>query len=58
VANAINTRSNRLTARTLTAGTHIGQGESSYPGVVEEQSEAFRDGSLIAWGDAEDDGGG
>jgi hypothetical protein len=58
VANAINTRSNRLTARTLTAGTHISQGESSYPGVVEEQSEAFRDGSLIAWGDAEDDGGG
>ena len=52
------TRSNRLTARTLTAGPHISQGESFYPGLVEEQAEAFRDGSLIAWGDEVDDGGG
>jgi hypothetical protein len=58
VANAINTRSNRLTARTLTAGSHISQGESFYPGLVEEQAEAFRDGSLIAWGDEFDNGGG
>jgi hypothetical protein len=48
-----------LTARTLTAGPHISQGESFYPGlVVEEQAEAYRDGSLIAWGDEEDEGGG
>ena len=57
VANAINPRSNRLTARTLTAGPHICQGESFYPGLVEEQAEAFRDGSLIAWGDEVDNGG-
>jgi hypothetical protein len=58
VANAINTRANRLTARTLTAGPHTSQGESFYPGLVEEQAEAYRDGSLIAWGVEEDDGGG
>ena len=58
IANAINTRSNRLTARTLTAGPHSSQGESCYPGLVEEQAEAFRDGSLSAWGDEVDDGGG
>ena len=58
IANAINTRSNRLTARTLTNGPHISQGESFYPGVMEEQSEAFRDGSLIAWGVEVDEGGG
>jgi len=57
VANAINTRANRLTARTLTAGPHISQGESFYPGLVEEQAEAYRDGSLIAWGVEEDNGG-
>ena len=59
VANAINTRSNRLTARTHTAGPHIiSQGESFYPGLVEKQAEAFRDGSLIAWGDEIDNGEG
>jgi hypothetical protein len=58
VANAINTRANRLSARTLTAGPHISQGESFYPALVEEQAEAFRDGSLIAGGVEEDDGGG
>ena len=55
VANAINTRTNRLTARTLNPGSFAGgQGESSFPGLVEEQSEAYRDGSLIAWGEEED----
>ena len=49
VANAINTRTNRLTAQTLTAGPHSGQGESFYPGVIEDQAEAFRDGALLAW---------
>ena len=54
VANAINTRTNRLTARTLNPGSFAsGQGESSFPGLVEEQSEAYRDGSLIAWGEEE-----
>ena len=43
VANAINTQTNRLTAQTLTAGPHTGQGESFYPGVIEDQAEAFRD---------------
>ena len=56
---SINTRSNRLTARTLNPGHHISHGESFYPGVImEEQAEAFRDGSLIAWGNEEDDDGG
>ena len=32
----------------LTAGPHTSQGESFYPGLVEEQAEAHRDGSLIA----------
>ena len=50
VANAINTRTNKLTARTLSAGSSSAQGESSFPGLVEEQSEAFRDGCPIAWG--------
>ena len=58
VANAINTRTNRLTARTLNPGPHTSHGESFYPGVVVEQAEAFRDGSLIAWGDDEEDNGG
>jgi hypothetical protein len=58
VANAINTRTNRMTVRTLNPGPHTSQGESVFPGVVDDQqSEAFRDGSLIAWGDAEEDGG-
>ena len=48
VANAINTRTNRLTARTLGAGgLHSGQGEAFFPGLIEEQSEAFRDGVPI-----------
>jgi len=48
VANAINTRTNRLTART------VDQGESFFPGLVEEQSEAKREeGSLIACRDEE-----
>ena len=42
VTNAINTRTNRLTARTLD---------------TEEQSEAYRDGSLIAYGEEEDSWG-
>jgi hypothetical protein len=55
IANAINTRTNRLTARTLNSGSFAGgQGESSFPGLVEEQSEAYRDGSLIAWGEEEE----
>jgi hypothetical protein len=53
VANAINTRTNRLTARTLDTGSS-GQGESFFPGLVEEQSEAKREeGSLIACRDEE-----
>ena len=48
VANAINTRSNRLTARTLGAGgLHSSHGEAFFPGLIEEQSEAFRDGVPI-----------
>ena len=60
VANAINTRTNRrMTARTLNPGPHTCHGESFYPGLVEEQSAAFRDGSLlITWGDEMDDDGG
>jgi len=58
VANAINTRTNRLTARTLNPGPQTSHDESFYPGVVVEQAEAFRDGSLIAWGDDEGDNGG
>ena len=54
VANAINTRTNRLTAQTLIAGPHTGQGESFYPGVIEDQAEAFRDGVLLAWGEESD----
>ena len=50
VANAINTRTNRLAARTLDAGSASALGELSFPGLVEAQSEAFRDGTLIAWG--------
>ena len=51
VANAINTRTNKLAARTLSAGSSSAQGESSFPGLVEEQSEVFRDGCPIAWGE-------
>ena len=49
VANAINTRSNRLTARTLGAGGlhYSSQGEAFFPGVIEEQPGAFRDGVPI-----------
>ena len=44
VANAINRRGNRLTARTLGAGgLHSSHGEAFFPGLIEEQSEAFRD---------------
>ena len=44
-----------MTARTLNPGSFAGgQGESSFPGLVEEQSEAYRDGSLIAWGEEEE----
>ena len=43
VANAINTRINSLTARTLGAGgLHSSHGEAFFPGLIEEQSEAFR----------------
>jgi hypothetical protein len=48
VANAINTRSNRLTARSLGAGgLHSSHGEAFFPGLIEDQSEAFRDGVPI-----------
>ena len=48
VANAINTRSNRLTARTLGAGgLHSSHGEAFFPGLIEERSEVFRDGVPI-----------
>ena len=48
VANAINTRSNRLTARSLGAGgLHSSHGEASFPGLIEDQSEAFCDGVPI-----------
>jgi len=48
VANAINTRANRLTARTLGAGgLHPSHGEAFFPGLIEEQSEAYRDGVSI-----------
>ena len=49
VANAINTRSKWLTARTLGAGgLHSSHGgEAFFPGLIEEQSEAFRDGVPI-----------
>ena len=56
VANAINTRTNKLTARTLDTGSSS-QGECFFPGLVEEQSEAYRDGSLIACGEDEDSWG-
>ncbi len=56
VANAINTRTNKLTAWTLDTG-FSSQGESFFPGMVEEQSEAYRDGSLIACGEEEDSWG-
>ena len=50
VADAINTRSNRLTARSLDAGgLHSSHGEAFFPGLIEDQSEAkaFRDGVPI-----------
>ncbi len=48
VANAINTRSNRLTARFLGAGgLHSSHGEAFFPGLIEDQSKAFRDGFPI-----------
>jgi hypothetical protein len=48
LANAINTRSNRLTARSLGAGgLHCSHGEAFFPGLIEEQSEVFRDGVSI-----------
>ena len=56
VANAINTRTNKLTARTLDTGSSS-QGECFFPGLVEEQPEAYRDGSLIACGEEEDSWG-
>ena len=41
-------RSNRLTARSLGAGgLHSSHGEAFFPGLMEEQSEAFRDGVPI-----------
>ena len=49
VANAINTRSNRLTARSLGAGgLHSSHGEALFPGLIEEQLEALRDGVPIS----------
>ena len=49
VANAVITHISRLTVRTLNPGSYSAQGESSFPSLVEEQSEAYRDGSPIAW---------
>jgi len=57
-ANAINTRTNRLTARTLGAsGLHPSHGEAFFPGLIEEQSEAFRDGVSIGLDGRDFDGG-
>jgi len=53
IANAVNTRTNRLTARTLNLGPQEGHGEAFYPGVVEEQSEVYRDGALLGWSEEE-----
>jgi hypothetical protein len=48
IANAINTRGNRLTARSLGAGgLHSSNGEAFFPGLIKDQSEAFRDGVPI-----------
>lgn len=49
VANAINTRANRLCSRSL--GSASGAGESAYEGVIEEQCEAYAFGAQIPWGD-------
>ena len=56
IANAINTRTNKLAERTLSAGSSSTQGELSFPGLVEEQSEAYRDGFPIAWGEDSESG--
>ncbi len=49
VANAINTRSNRLAAKTLDAGgLHSSHDrEAFFPGLIEDQSEALQDGVPI-----------
>ena len=48
VANAINNRSNKLTARSLgEGGLHSSHGEAFFPGLIEDQLEAFRDGVPI-----------
>ena len=53
---AINTSANLLSARTLGAsGLHPSHGEAFFPGLIEEQSEAFRDGVSIG---RDFDGGG
>ena len=44
VANAINTRIHRLAAQTPTDPQAAQEGESFYPGLIEEQAEAYRDG--------------
>jgi hypothetical protein len=49
VANAINIRTNRLSARTLGAGLDSNRDEAFFPGLIEEQAEAFRDGVPIGW---------
>ena len=49
VANATNTPINRLAVRSLGAagGLHSSHGQAFFPGLIEEQSEAFPDGVPI-----------
>ena len=49
IANAINTRANRLATNSLTSIKDAG--ESAVPGVIEEQAEAWINGSLLDWGE-------
>ena len=49
VANAVNTRVNRLVSHSLTSSRDAA-GESAAPNVMEEQAEAWVNGSQIEWG--------
>ena len=51
VANAINTRINRLVDHSLTSPQDAG--ESASPGVIEEQSEAWVNGIQLGWGEGD-----
>ena len=48
VANAVNTRVNRLVSHNLTSSRDAG--ESAAPNVMEEQVEAWVNGTQIEWG--------